>query len=103
MSPQGLEPGKEDRRRRLSILNWGLTAMGFLSDCSQLLFGCTHKNMSFPITVKNGKSGAAARTYVVCLDCAKEFPYSWAEMRIVESPEGDAGNALDASVPLRNS
>jgi predicted transcriptional regulator len=27
-------------------------------------------------------------TYVVCLDCGKEFGYDWREMRVVFSPEG---------------
>ena len=56
------------------------------------LFGCGHKRYSFPITVKNGRRGAAASltgTYVVCLDCGKEFPYDWKQMRIV-TPHGEA-------------
>ena len=26
-----------------------------------------------------------SRTYVVCLECGKEFPYNWSEMRIEKS------------------
>jgi hypothetical protein len=55
------------------------------------LFGCGHKHYSFPITVNKGRRSAAASitgTYVVCLDCGKEFPYDWKEMRIV-SPDGE--------------
>lgn len=52
-----------------------------------LFFGCWHKNYSFPITAKKGqrRSGAAAPTgtYVVCLDCGKEFPYDWQEMKVI--------------------
>jgi len=51
------------------------------------LFGCWHANYSFPRTAKPGqrRSDAAAvtGTYVVCLDCGKEFPYDWQEMKIV--------------------
>jgi len=50
------------------------------------LFGCGHKHYSFPLTVKKGRRSAAASvtgTYVVCLDCGKEFPYDWKEMRMV--------------------
>jgi hypothetical protein len=50
------------------------------------LFGCWHKRKSFPITSKRGqhRSTAAGQTgtYVVCLDCGKEFAYDWQEMRI---------------------
>ena len=52
-----------------------------------LFFGCWHKNYSFPITVKPGqrRTGAASvtGTYVVCLECGKEFPYDWKTMKVV--------------------
>ncbi len=57
-----------------------------LSDLLELFFGCWHKRYSFPITAKAGqRRGAAALTgtYVVCLDCGKEFPYDWREMRVI--------------------
>jgi hypothetical protein len=42
--------------------------------------------MSFPLTTKRGqrRSPAASQTgtYVVCLDCGKEFAYDWQEMRM---------------------
>jgi hypothetical protein len=49
-----------------------------------LLFGCWHKNLSFPRSVKRGRGVPAAfptGTYVVCLDCGKEFAYDWQTMR----------------------
>jgi hypothetical protein len=53
-----------------------------------VLFGCAHRNTTFPLT-PNRKSAVfsaptAARhgTYVVCLDCGKEFGYDWNEMRV---------------------
>jgi hypothetical protein len=56
-------------------------------------FGCWHNRYSFPITIKSGSrkgsrpSTAAALTgmYVVCLDCGKELPYDWKEMRVIGS------------------
>lgn len=52
------------------------------------LFGCWHNHTSFPITAKSGlRRNAAASltgTYVVCLDCGKEFPYDWREMKILD-------------------
>jgi hypothetical protein len=67
-----------------------------------MLFGCWHKRLSFPIsTIRGQRRIAASRqtgTYVVCLDCGREFPYDWQQMRIVsanEQHEG-AGPALEA-------
>ena len=53
-----------------------------------MLFGCSHKRCSFPITVR-GKlrqrtaAASVTGTYVVCLDCGQEFPYDWNEMKLV--------------------
>ena len=58
-----------------------------ITDFVDILFGCWHSNYSFPITAKVGARGKAAQvtgTYVVCLDCGKEFPYDWQEMKVVE-------------------
>ncbi len=53
-----------------------------------VLFGCNHKNFSFPITKRPGQRLSAAAavtgTYVACLDCGKEFPYDWHEMKMIE-------------------
>jgi len=53
-----------------------------------VLFGCTHRNYSFPITKRSGQrrtpAASVTGTYVACLDCGKEFPYDWQEMKIVE-------------------
>lgn len=49
------------------------------------LFGCSHKNTSFPITLRATATNACAGSpYVVCFDCGREFPYNWDEMRIVK-------------------
>lgn len=52
------------------------------------LFGCSHQRTTFPLTPAR-RSGYAAPgaahgkgTYVVCLDCGKEFAYNWDKMRI---------------------
>ena len=54
-----------------------------------VLFGCSHKRCSFPMTVR-GKprrtpAASVTGTYVVCLDCGKEFPYDWNEMKVIIS------------------
>jgi hypothetical protein len=50
------------------------------------LFGCSHQRTTFPLTA--GRQNAASRTYVVCLDCGREFAYNWADMRIGERVSG---------------
>jgi len=52
------------------------------------MLGCSHNRTTFPLTPsrKNGVSqgpGAMRNgTYIVCLDCGREFAYNWSEMRI---------------------
>jgi hypothetical protein len=51
------------------------------------LFGCSHQRTTFPLTPgrTNAYSISAATskgTYVVCLDCGKEFAYNWDQMRV---------------------
>jgi hypothetical protein len=61
-----------------------------------LLFGCRHRNYSFPITARKFLRRPAAATltgtYVVCLKCGKEFPYDWQQMKVItENPQASAG------------
>ena len=50
-----------------------------------LLFGCWHKHLTLPTTPHKGINKPLAAsitgTYVVCLDCGREFPYDWKTMR----------------------
>jgi hypothetical protein len=52
-----------------------------------LLFGCTHRHYTFPITSRRGQRRPEAAkltgTYVVCLQCARELPYDWHQMRVI--------------------
>ena len=54
-----------------------------------MVFGCSHKHSSFPITVRGklrrSEAASVTGTYVVCLDCGKEFAYDWNEMRLVRT------------------
>jgi hypothetical protein len=58
-----------------------------LSRLYDLIFGCSHRNYSFPRTTKGAtrriQAASVTGTYVVCLDCGKEFAYDWQEMRVV--------------------
>ena len=55
-----------------------------------VLFGCRHARFSFPVsprrTVRRPQAGILTGTYVACLDCGKEFPYDWQEMKVITSP-----------------
>jgi hypothetical protein len=67
-----------------------------------LFFGCWHKNYSFPITSKNRRSEASriTGTYVVCLDCGREFAYDWKTMKVVGREEVN-DNALQEPLHQR--
>jgi len=52
----------------------------------RFFFRCSHKETTFPIT-RPRKAPQARRvknTYMVCLSCGQELPYSWSEMRVVK-------------------
>ena len=51
------------------------------------LFGCLHKHCTFPITAKTAQPhsnyATSRSTYIVCLNCGKEFGYDWQQMKVV--------------------
>jgi len=58
------------------------------------LVGCRHRRTTFPFTPARPKPGEPpsethAETYIVCLDCGKQFLYDWENMRL--------GGAVDIS------
>ena len=77
-----------------------------MSKLLDALFGCSHKNHTFPMKAKPGQrlpsSVATTGTYVVCLDCGKEFPYDWRQMKVIFSPGPKGAAKIDAdSCPNR--
>jgi hypothetical protein len=48
--------------------------------------GCFHKKTSFPFTRlrKEPQARRLKNTYIVCLACGQELPYSWSEMKRVK-------------------
>ena len=52
-----------------------------MSSVFEALFGCSHQRTTFPQTLKNSLQRQG--THVTCLDCGREFPYNWKEMRMV--------------------
>ena len=75
-----------------------------IANVMDMLFGCWHTNYSFPITAKKAHQKEAARltgTYVVCLECGKEFPYDWKSMKVVTGkPKADSGVLVEAPQPM---
>jgi hypothetical protein len=66
------------------------------------IFDCRHKRMTRPMTPVNKTNGPEAATYVVCLDCGRQFVYDLQTMRvgprIAASP---ATGVLDSDSPRR--
>lgn len=55
-----------------------------ISDWIDSLFGCSHKRITFPITIRQRvRTSSTTGTYVVCLDCGGEFEYDWKEMKVI--------------------
>jgi hypothetical protein len=61
-----------------------------ISKLVDMFFGCLHSRYSFPVTLRGSarrtQAAALTGTYVVCLECGKEFPYDWQEMKVITSP-----------------
>lgn len=53
--------------------------LSFLIDA---LFGCSHRRTTFPITPIRRFGSRKKATYIVCLDCGKEFGYNWQQMKV---------------------
>ena len=68
-------------------------------------FHCAHKHTSFPITLRLRRDGTgmAARTYVVCLDCGREFPYSWEEMKMLKAKRPERAPFSSVRQPVEQS
>ncbi len=73
-----------------------------LQSLLDVLFGCPHKKYTFPMSNKHGcsEAGAHTGTYVVCLDCGKEFAYDWRQMKIV--PDAGYKDAVSGTQPYAN-
>lgn len=47
-----------------------------------LLFRCPHRRLTRPITPVSKPGMPSGETYIVCLDCGKQFAYDWKQMRM---------------------
>jgi hypothetical protein len=67
----------------------------------KLWFGCAHEKTTFPISraPKVRQLGRLSDTYIVCLDCGREMPYSWSEMRVVKERRSANSDAEELFAP----
>ena len=56
--------------------------MKLLLQVYQSAFGCHHSQLSRVFTIKK-------RTYQICVECGREFEYSWACMHSMQSSVAD--------------
>ena len=73
-----------------------------------ILFRCQHRRTTFPLTPARRKPGGdpsePRETYVVCLDCGKQFIYDWENMRLggaVDISDGSPAAEPSSKVPFR--
>ena len=57
------------------------------AELTEWLFGCAHRKTSFPRAAApragaEGQQGSNPDTYVVCLECGRQFAYDWTAMRM---------------------
>ena len=65
-----------------------------------LLFRCAHKRTTRPMTPVSKAGGPPGDTYVVCLECGKQFAYDLEEMRIGKVIQtSPTMGVLDTSAP----
>jgi hypothetical protein len=57
---------------------------------ANLLFRCPHRRLTRPITPVSKPGVPSGETYVVCLECGKQFYYDWKNMRLGGSVESSA-------------
>src|SRR5205085_7012082 len=63
-----------------------------------LLFRCGHRRLTRPVSAV-AKPGTHGETYVVCLDCGKQFAYDFTRMKIgkpLTTPRNTAAPQPDA-------
>ena len=68
-----------------------------------LVFRCSHQRLTRPVTPVSRAGEPHGETYVVCLDCGKQFSYDMREMRIGKplAKSSDVG-VLNPDMPRPN-
>ncbi|MBV9506142.1 MAG: hypothetical protein JO323_14175 [Acidobacteriia bacterium] len=69
-----------------------------------VLFRCSHRSLTRPVTPVSKAGVPKGPTYVVCLDCGKQFAYDTREMRVGKPLDrSDNSGVLDPGAPKRGS
>jgi hypothetical protein len=69
--------------RSRSVASWQLPSLHHVIDTLlNILFRCPHKRITRPITPASKAGVRQGDTYVVCLECGKQFTYDLNEMRV---------------------
>ncbi|MFB3828613.1 MAG: hypothetical protein ACE15B_17725 [Bryobacteraceae bacterium] len=69
-----------------------------------LLFRCAHRRLTRPVTPVSRAGAPQGGTYVVCLDCGKQFAYDLKTMRIERHVRQSAEHGiLPPDMPKRRS
>ena len=67
-----------------TVANTMLLGLGSVRDW---LHGCAHRQTSFPITLRAGRStDDELETYIVCMSCGRRLAYDWAAMGRSKKP-----------------
>lgn len=62
--------------------------------------GCRHRRLTRPITPVSKPGVPSGETYVVCLDCGKQFSYDWDAMRMGKQiPQASTAGVLQPDTP----
>jgi hypothetical protein len=65
-----------------------------------LLFRCPHRRLTRPVTPVSTDGKPHGDTYIVCLDCGKQFSYDLKEMRIGKAlPTSSGTGVLSPEMP----
>ena len=65
-----------------------------------LVFRCSHRRLTRPVTPVSKAGVPHGATYVVCLDCGKQFSYDLKEMKVGKPLAGSPdGGVLHPEVP----
>lgn len=71
-----------------------------IDSIANLLFRCPHRRLTRPVTPVSRAGVAQGQTYVVCLDCGKQFAYDFEHMRIGKPLESSHnGGVLHPDMP----
>lgn len=66
-----------------------------------LLFRCSHRRLTRPLAAITKAGQPHSQSYVVCLDCGKQFEYNLNEMRIGKAIETSHDHAVvPANMPM---